>query len=231
MELTLSCGHSVSEIESGDDGESYCRACAIDQAIDVDVDGSRAGHSDEAEHVGAEVIVLALPQPKHSVRADRPGVRGCWAISKRTNEPCGSPAAHGGEFCAAHSGLGIAADPQRYVPLAHQARKRNLEIRATMRHLIGDIGRTSPRQVLRAAVIAQAEPLVGRAVNAALSSEVPDDRAGKLALELIREVDPAVKAEVSLSASMPQSEEQVDAMIEDGSLMHLLRSGAFSNPA
>jgi hypothetical protein len=38
--------------------------------------------------------------------------------------------------------------------------------------------------------------------GAALSSEVPDDRAGKLALELIREVDPVQQATVEVTTDV-----------------------------
>jgi hypothetical protein len=151
-----------------------------------------------------------LAQPFHSVRADRPGPRGCWAMSRSTGEPCASPAMRGHEFCAAHSGRGISADPTRWVPAAHEARKRNLEIRATIRHLIGDKGRTSPRAVLRAAAIPNAEPLAKRALNGALSPEVDPATGAKLSLAIIREADPPVQATVQVSENITPAD--VDAM-------------------
>jgi hypothetical protein len=63
-----------------------------------------------------------------------------------------------------------------------------------------------------------------------LSPGVPDEKAGKLALDLIREADPPVQAEISLSGRIPQTSEEIDAAIADGSLLGLIRSGALTQP-
>jgi hypothetical protein len=47
---------------------------------------------------------------------------------------------------------------------------------------------------------------VGRAVNAVLSPEVSDEKAGKLALELIREADPPAQTTVELSTNITPEE-------------------------
>jgi hypothetical protein len=151
-----------------------------------------------------------LAQPFHSVRADRPGPRGCWAMSRSTGEPCASPAMRGHEFCAAHSGKGVSGNPSHYSPIGQAAHREQLAVRATLRAMYGTNRSVGPRAVLRAHVDRQAERIVARALNGALSSEVPDEKAAKLALELIREADPVVKATVEFSENVTPAE--VDAM-------------------
>jgi hypothetical protein len=130
-----------------------------------------------------------IAQPFHSTRADAPGPKGCWALA-RHGESCHAAAIRGTDFCAAHSGNGVSANPSLYAPLGHQAHRAKLAVRATMR--------ASPRAVLRARVDRNAERLVGTALNGALSSEVPAEKAARLALELIREADPPVQASVEI---------------------------------
>jgi hypothetical protein len=161
---------------------------------------------DDAELAGEEVVVAArqdeLPQPFHSTRSDVAGPRGCWALNKH-GEPCGAGRRSDSDFCNAHSGIGVSADPRAYQPLAREAKRRNAEIRASMRMVLGNTRPTSPRGHLKARAFADAERIAARAVNGAL-----DDP--RLALALIREVDPPAQVEVSLA--MPQTMEEVERL-------------------
>jgi len=143
------------------------------------------------------------PQPFHGVRGDAPGPKGCWAIT-RAGSPCGAAALHGGDFCFAHAGAGgVAADPAKYSPVAHAARREHIAERARMRLALGLTRSTGPRAVLRAKAIAGSERLAAAAYDAALDN-------GALALKLIREVDPPLEATVSVS--LPTSEDEIDKL-------------------
>src|SRR5262245_5540020 len=127
-ELFLSCGHPLSEVENGPAGAS-CRACSID---------GDAGVTETAEGEPGQVIALhdQPPQPFHSVRADAPGPRGCWAVATHGGS-CGAPAMRGHSYCAAHSGKGVSGDPQRWSPIGRAAHREQLSVRATMRSMYG----------------------------------------------------------------------------------------------
>jgi hypothetical protein len=51
-------------------------------------------------------------------------------------------------------------------------------------------------------------------------------KAAALAIQLVNTVDPPVQAEISVSRTIPQSAEAIDAAIVDGSIVSLIRSGA-----
>jgi hypothetical protein len=177
----------------------------------LDAPADEEQHS-EAETLGVvpdELVAVVeerpdvLPQPFHSVRGDHPGSRGCWAISKKTGGACGAAAIRGTDYCAAHSGIGVSADPAAYSPLAHQRRRENLAVRARMRLVLGVTRQTGPRAVLRARAMADSERLAAAAIDGALKN-------GALALKVIREVDPAPQA--SVSVSVPRTPEDVNAL-------------------
>jgi hypothetical protein len=168
------------------------------RGVDADVEFVS---DDEVELLEERQDVPALPV--HSVRADRQGARGCWALSQKTGEPCGAAAIRGTDYCAAHSGIGVSADPAAYSPLAHQRRRENLAVRARMRLALGVTRHTGPRAVLRARAMADSERLAAAAIDGALKN-------GALALKVIREVDPAPQA--SVSVSIPRTPEDVNAL-------------------
>src|SRR5262249_26748707 len=78
---------------------------------------------------------LAPPQPARGTRGSAPGPRGCWGVNSR-GEPCGSFKRRDGDFCNGHAGIGVSADPTRYSPKGHEARREQLAMRAEMRMII-----------------------------------------------------------------------------------------------
>src|SRR5580765_240489 len=106
------------------------------------------------------------------------------ALNNR-GEPCGAVKRRDGDFCTAHAGLGVAADPQRYAALGHEARREQLATRARLRLVLGDRGRVSARSVLREKANLNAERLAGTAISAALSPETDPVKAAGLALAII----------------------------------------------
>jgi hypothetical protein len=224
-ELTLSCGHSLSEIVTDPEGTSYCRACASERTIDSEaieetedaaaealLTKSRAGTDTQEEQRQDSELDGApdsLPQPAFGVRGSEPGPRGCWGVNNR-GEPCGAFVTRNSDYCSAHRGLGVGKDPKAYSRLATDARRRQLAARAELRMIVGDRGRIGPRMVLREHVAREAEPLVRRAVGAALSPMVAEDKAAKLALDLIREADPPTQATVEISGDLAR--EQVNEL-------------------
>ena len=207
-EPTLSCGHALSEVVHDPEGSSYCRACEGDAVIE----GTARQEDTEEEHAGGDDVTLVaqnsdgsepdcLPQPFRSTRADSPGPRGCWALAKHGG-PCHAAAIRGREFCAAHSGVGISADPARYAPIGQRAHREQLAVRATMRAMYGGTRPNSPRAVLKAHVHREAERLVGRALTAALNPDVDDAKAAGLAMRLIETADPPAQATLELGATL-----------------------------
>jgi len=153
----------------------------------------------------AELALPASPsQPFHGSRGDAPGPLGCWAV-KRDGQPCRAAAAKGGDFCSAHSGLGISADPAAHSPAGIRASAESRRRRAELRLVIGRTRPSSPRSVLKALANVNAERLAGRAVSAALDPEVRPDTAAKLALEIIEATDPKDQATLTVSGSIDPS--------------------------
>lgn len=212
--ILLECGHAVSEVEEVD-GEARCGACesearASDSGVELASDATTAlpdasatdAPSDEErpdteDEEGAEA--LAPPQPAFGTRNTEPGPRGCWALNAR-GEPCASFKRRDGDFCTAHTGLGIGTDPKRWSGEAHAARKEQLATRATLRLAMGDRGRIGPRAVLREAVNRQATRLVGTTISAALSPETDPVKAAHIAMRLIETADPPSQTTLTVSA-------------------------------
>ena len=143
------------------------------------------------EPVPTDSVQEAVKQPAYGVRADSPGPRGCWAL-KRDETPCGAARRADGDYCNAHSGLGIAKNPAEWAPLAQRASAESRRRRATLRLALGRTGLSTPRGVLKAAVFAEAERVASAAL-AGLEAENPTARS-KAALALLDAVDPLPKA-------------------------------------
>jgi len=156
----------------------------------------------EVVDVGEENVIDSPEQPFHSTRGDNAGPRGCWAVNAK-GYPCGAAKLKERDYCAAHSGMGVAADPARYAPLGIEASKEARAVRAQMRLQLGITRKGGPRSVLKARAFAEAERLAATAINGAF-----DDP--RLALAIIKEADPAPQAEISVSA--PLSVEDVNGM-------------------
>lgn len=165
-----------------------------------------AEQDEPVEAVEAEVVddPEPLSLPVHSTRGEAPGARGCWAISRRAGgAPCGAAPIRGTDFCAAHTGLGIAADPAAYQPLAIEQRRENLRVQAQVRAVLGVTRTDSPRALLKAKVYAQRERIVDTAIEGALKD-------GRLAMRVIDAVDPPIQA--TFTGDVELSEESVARM-------------------
>lgn len=151
-----------------------------------------------------EAVPLELPA--HSTRGAAPGPRGCWALNRR-GEPCGAARRAAGDYCLAHSGGGVAANPAEWskVGAARSAEVRRR--RATLRLALGPTRLQTPKGLLRAAVFADAERVAAAALDGAVAPEVPVQSRAAHALKLIELVEPTVRAEVSMA--LPSTPEGV----------------------
>ncbi len=190
--------------------------------------------SQESPHrggtIGAENGNAALPAspladsheepsaPVWSVRGDAPGLRGCWAVN-RQGAACGAPRRNDSDYCSAHSGLGVAADPKGHSAIGVQRSVENRRRRADLRLAIGVPRLNTPRGVLAAATFVEAERVARRVVGAVLDPAVPPAQAARLGLDLVNAVDPQVTA--TLTASVPTDPEGVSKL----SLSQLLTLG------
>src|SRR5262252_6422339 len=152
---------------------------------------------------------LELAQPKHGTRGTEPGPRGCWAI-KHSGEPCGAAARRGQDFCGAHLGLGVAADPRRYQPLATAAAKANAGRRAQLRASLGLTRRHSTRDLLKAEVFRERERVVAAAMSPIRDSGLGSVARHRAALELLETVEPVTKIE--LDVELPVDEQGVERL-------------------
>jgi hypothetical protein len=146
-----------------------------------------------------------VQQPRWGERSAVVGARGCWALNKR-GEPCGAPSVRGRDYCAPHSGLGVAGDPSRYSPLGHEARRRNGAMRAELRLLYGTTRKGGVRAALQGAAEREAIRLAGSAINAALDPSIDPLARGRHALAVIEAVEPARTTEISASTDLVPSE-------------------------
>jgi hypothetical protein len=192
-EPILSCGHALSAVVTGPDGERYCAACEQEAVID-----GLDEESGERQDGKADGSADQLPQPAFGKRGSEPGPRGCWGMNNR-GEPCGSFVTRDSDYCSAHRGLGLGRDPRGYSQVGHAARRRQLAARAQLRMVMGDRGRIGPRTLLREEVNRNALRLVGRAVGAALNPETDDAKAAGIAIRLIDQADPPSQATVEVS--------------------------------
>jgi hypothetical protein len=202
------------------------------EIVDAGPDAPRE-RQDEAERApeGAHASEPhSLPQPFHSTRGTAPGPRGCWAMSKRTGQPCSAAKRSDSDFCNAHTGIGIVQDPKGNSVKGALVKQERAALRAQMRILLGNTRTDTPRAALKAAATLNAKRIAGRAVDAILSPSTPDAKAAALAIQLVNTVDPPVQAEISVSGTIPQTNEELDAAFADGSILNLIRSGLLAPP-
>jgi hypothetical protein len=174
---------------------------------------------ERAEPVAGTALVPADPaqeavsQPAYGVRGDAPGPRGCWA-AKRNGEPCGAAPRRGEDYCNGHSGHGVAMNPVEWSAKGRAAAAESRRRRAALRLALGITGTGSPRALLKAAVVAEAERIVAAAL-----SPIGDDSLGsaakqRAALALLDAADPMAQA--SLELPLPSNPEGVEQMgLED----------------
>jgi hypothetical protein len=144
-------------------------------------------------------------QPRWGTRADSPGPRGCWALTK-AGRACASIRRADSDFCNAHSGRGVAADPAAHsrIGVARSAEVRRT--RADLRLVIGSQRLDTPRAALRAAAILNAERLAGTTIAAALDPDLATERRARLALDIIEAVDPKQTSVMTVSGEIdPQN--------------------------
>jgi hypothetical protein len=173
------------------------------------------GEAPEEPALGADVVLVAAPlaesqeepkAPAHSTRGAAPGLRGCWALNKH-GDPCGAARRADGDYCNAHSGLGVAKDPAGWSAVGAAKSAEVRRRRATLRLAIGPTRLSTPRGVLRQAVFVEAERVAAAALDGAIDPAVPLAARAKHALKLIETVEPT--AQVSVSTSLPSTPEGV----------------------
>lgn len=142
-----------------------------------------------------------LAQPKWGTRADSPGPRGCWALTK-AGRRCAAAVRADGDFCNAHSGVGVAADPAKHSPAGSKRAAEVRRTRADLRLVLGHTRMDTPRQALRALAIVNAERLAGTTISAALDPSVLPERRARLALDIIEAADPKVSTVATLTGEV-----------------------------
>ena len=159
------------------------------------------------EGLEVEPVVADSPQeepkaPVYGVRADSPGPRGCWAL-KRDGNPCGAARRADGDYCNAHSGLGVAKNPAQYAPLARAASAENRRRRAALRATLGITRPESVRGLLKAAVFVERERVVSAAMAPLRDPDAGSAAKQRAALALLDAVEPQPKAaELTLTAEL-----------------------------
>jgi hypothetical protein len=154
--------------------------------------GMRAGANCERDQVA---------QPAWGTRGDSPGPRGCWAV-KKDGAACAAAVRADGDFCNAHSGIGVAADPAKHSPVGSARAAERRRARADLRLIIGNTRMDTPRAALRALAIVNAERLAGTTIAAALDPALPGLARAKLALEVIEAVDPKVTTSLAVTGEL-----------------------------
>ena len=155
------------------------------------------GSEDAGSQVPRLALVAGKPEPRYGTRADSPGPRGCWA-TKRDGTPCGAARRADGDFCNAHSGLGVAEDPAKYAPLAQRASAENRRRRAALRLELGITRPSSLRSLLKASVFAERERVVAAAMSPLSDPDASSSLRSKTALALLDAVDPPMQASVEV---------------------------------
>lgn len=165
-------------------------------------------HADvQVTHSSLPVEVVNPAQPFHGSRGDAPGPRGCWAL-KRDGSPCGAARRADGDYCNAHSGLGVAKNPAEWAPLAQKASAENRRRRAALRLELGITRPQSIRGMLRAQAWVERERVAAAAL-AGLDADSPAQRS-RAALAIIDAVEPQQRA--TLDVPLPSSPDGLDGM-------------------
>lgn len=160
----------------------------------------------------------AVSQPVWSTRGSAPGPRGCWSLNKR-GEPCSAARRADGDYCNAHSGLGVAENPAAWAQRGGEAAAMQRRRQAALRIQLGITRSDTPRGVLRAVAYVERERIAARVVDAVLDPNVPSARAADLGMKLIDVVDPPLQA--TLTGPVPSTPEGVASL----SLSQLLTIG------
>ena len=148
-------------------------------------------------------------QPVHGRRGPSPGARGCWAV-KADGTPCRAARRGDGDYCNAHSGMGVAANPAQYAPLAQAKAAENRRVRATLRAALGITRPDTLRGMVRARAYVERERIAAAAVAGATSPDVPIQARARHALALLEAVEP--REHVSVEVSAPASAEDVGSL-------------------
>ena len=164
----------------------------------------------DGEPVPADSVQEAVKLPVYGVRADSPGPRGCWALRSRDLQPCAAAKAADSDYCTAHSGRGVAADPAAWSRKGAAVAAENRRRRATLRLALGQVRMNTPRGVLRAAVFAEAERVAAAALDGALDPALSSASRSQAALRLIDAVDPPLRAELTMP--LPTDPDGVSAL-------------------
>jgi hypothetical protein len=194
-----------------------------DQVTRAHDDHMHAASRETTAHGPTPVAPLAdsaqgVSLPAWSTRGAAPGLRGCWALN-RQGQPCGAPRRGEGDYCSAHSGLGVAADPKGHSAVGVVRSAESRRQRADLRLAIGVSRLNTPRGVLAAETFRSAERVARRVVGAVLDPTVPPAQAARLGLDLVNTVDPQVTA--TLTTELPTTPEGVGKL----SLSQLLTLG------
>lgn len=144
------------------------------------------------------MAAVEMPQPKWGTRGESPGIRGCWAV-KKDGQPCGAAVRNDSDFCNAHSGHGLAANPAQHSLVG---RRRSAEVRrdrAELRLILGSTRLDSPRMALRAEATRAAERLARTTVAAALDPALSPAATVRACLDVIEAAEPKVSATAVIS--------------------------------
>lgn len=168
--------------------------------------------SDGAMRAGANCERDQVAQPRWGTRADRPGPRGCWALTK-AGRHCAAAVRSDGDYCNAHSGIGVAADPAEHSLVGRQRSAEVRRTRADLRLVLGQTRMDTPRAALRAAAILNAERLAGTTIAAALDPALPPLARARLALDIVEAADPKVQTQLSVTGELDVEQASLGQLI------------------
>jgi hypothetical protein len=193
-------------------------AASVSRETTAGTQGAHSAGADASRETAAHAPSPAAPLaeereavklPVHSTRGAAPGLRGCWAVNKQ-GDPCAAARRADGDYCNAHSGLGVAENPAKWARVGSAVAVENRRRRAMLRMELGIPRVNSPRGELKARAYVEREAVAARVVSAVLDPSVPSAQAARLGLELINTVDPPLQA--SVTAEIPTDPEGVNQL-------------------
>ena len=136
-------------------------------------------------------------QPVYGTRAQEPGPRGCWAL-KRDGHACGAARRSDGDYCNAHSGRGVAANPRELGVIGRRAAGEARTRRAALRTSLGITRPNSIRGTLKAHAYVERERIARAALAPLAPDRVAEDpvAAHRAALAVLDAVEPAQRVEL-----------------------------------
>jgi hypothetical protein len=122
----------------------------------------------------------------------------------KDGKPCHAAGRNDGDFCNAHSGIGVSADPSANGIKGAAANQARRERRAELKLLLGSTNVNTPKGAMRAAMLMEAERLVSKVLREALAPDGDGLKQSDLILRMMEMVEP--KQEASLTVPLDSAQ-------------------------